>query len=256
LTYIRTLDEVTGQNAKDIADLTGTLRDSIRNFLLHLNRVEADLFDTQVALEKQARNSAAIREIEMAILDLKFSVTQLQESLDVTSIGQLSSVLINPYNLSVILQQVSLQLPTGLSMLTGLTVEEMYVYYTIATVHAVASSRNIRLFIEIPLKAADRYFELYQVHSLPFLQKDIGKFVMIDETFAYLAVAESRQFIALMTPYMLSKCTQGLYTVCPSYMVLRTAGKPNCLTALFLGKTEKIFSNCRRLILNDTFQPV
>jgi len=69
--------------------------------------------------------SAAIREIEMAILDLRFSITQLHESLDVTSNGNLSSVLINPYNLSEILQQVSLQLPAGLSMLTGLTVGDM-----------------------------------------------------------------------------------------------------------------------------------
>jgi len=42
----------------------------------------------------------------MAILELKSSVTQMQESLDATSMGQLSTVLINPYNLSVILQQV------------------------------------------------------------------------------------------------------------------------------------------------------
>jgi hypothetical protein len=39
---------------------------------------------------------------------------------------------------------------------------------------------------------------------------------MIDEAFSYLAVAESRQFFTLMTPYMLSKCTQDLYTVCSS----------------------------------------
>ena len=95
----------------DIADLAGTLLDSVRNLSLHLNRVEADLIDTQAALEKQAKYSAAIREIEMAILELKLSVIQLQEAIDVTSLGQLSSVLIHPYNLSVILQQVSLQLP-------------------------------------------------------------------------------------------------------------------------------------------------
>jgi hypothetical protein len=180
---IRTLDEVTRQNAMAIADLTMTLRDSIRNFSLHLNRVEADLLDTQAVLEKQARYSAAIREVEMAILELKFSMTQMQESLDATSMGQLNSVFIKPYNLSVILQQVSLQLPVGLSMLTGLTVEEMYVYYTVATVHVVATSKSIRLFVDIPLKAADRYFELYQVHSLPFLHQGIGKFVMIDDLF-------------------------------------------------------------------------
>ena len=110
----------------------------------------------------------------MAILELKLSVIQLQEAIDVTSLGQLSSVLIHPYNLSVILQQISFQLPAGLSMLTGLTVQEMYVYYTIAKVHAVATSKNIRLFVDIPLKAADRYFEIDQVHSLPFSMQESG----------------------------------------------------------------------------------
>ena len=151
LTYIQTLDEVTKQNAKNIAGLAGALRDSIRNISLQMNRftqVEADLLDE---FERQARYSLAIREIEMAILELKFSIIQVQEALDVTSMGQLSSVLINPYNLSTILQQVSLQLPAGLSMLTGLTIEEMYVYYSVATVHAVATSTDIRLLIEILL---------------------------------------------------------------------------------------------------------
>jgi hypothetical protein len=170
--------------------------------------------------------------------------------------GQLSSVLINAFNLSIILQQASLQLPAGLTMLTGLTVEDMYVYYTIATVHAVASPTVIRLLIDIPLKVADRYFELYQVHSLPFLQQDIGKFVMIDEPFTYLAVAESRQYFAVITPIMLSKCTQGLHTVCPSDMVLMTAGECGCLTALFLGKTDVVYAKCKRLILSEPFEPV
>jgi len=107
LTYIRTLDEVTRQNVRNTVELTRALRDSIRNTSLKLNRVEADLLDTQEAISKQVKFSAAIREIEMAILDLRFSITQIQESLDVTSNGKLSSVLINPYNLSEILQQVS-----------------------------------------------------------------------------------------------------------------------------------------------------
>jgi hypothetical protein len=96
-------------------------------------------------------------------------------------------------------------------MLTGMTVQEIYVYYTIATVHAVASSRYIRLFIDVPLKATDRYFELYQVHSLPSFHNGIRKFVMIDEPCTYLAVAESRQLFAVVTLYMLTKCTQTIY---------------------------------------------
>jgi hypothetical protein len=100
---------------------------------LRLNKDEADLKGIQAAIERQTRYSAAIREIETALLEMKFSLVQLQESLDLTSVGKLSSTLINPYNLSNILQQVNLHLPAGTSMLTGLTVEEMYVYYAVAT---------------------------------------------------------------------------------------------------------------------------
>jgi len=187
LTYIRVLDESTGQNTKDIVVLADTLRDSLYNYSLKLDGVEADLLDTQAAVIKQAGYSAAIRGIKMALQELKLSMMQLQEAIDVTSLGQLSSVLINPYNLSVILQQVSLQLTAGLTMLTWLSVQEMYVYYTQAIVHAVATSKSIRLFVEIPVKASGRYFELYQAHSLPFFHERINKFVMVDEPFTYLA---------------------------------------------------------------------
>jgi len=81
--------------------------------------------DTQAALEKQARYSAAFRGIEMAILELKSSIIRVEEALDIASLGQLSSVLINRYNLSIKLQQFSLQLTEGLSTLTGLTVQEI-----------------------------------------------------------------------------------------------------------------------------------
>jgi hypothetical protein len=96
-------------------------------------------------------------------------------------------------------------------MLSGLTAEEMYVYYTIATVYAVATSKSIRLFIDIPLKAADRYFELYQLHSFPFFHMGINKSIMVDEPFPYIAVAENRQFFAMVTPHMLAKCDRYIY---------------------------------------------
>ena len=189
VTYLITLGDVTKQNTRDTIDLVRALRDSIKNFSLQMHREEADLLDTQDVVEKHVSYSSAIREIEMAILEIKFKLAKLQESLDLTSLGKLSSGLISPYNLSVILQQVSLKLPQGMTMLTGLAVEDMYVSYTIAIVHAVATSKSIRLFIDIPLKAAARYFQLYQVHSLPLFHLGINKYTMIDETFIYIAVA-------------------------------------------------------------------
>jgi hypothetical protein len=106
------------------------------------------------------------------------------------------------------------------------------------------------------LKAADRYFELYQVHSLPFFRKRVEKFVMIDQKFTYLAVTESRQLFALIPTYMLAKCTQNLCTVCPADMMLKTADESKCLTALFLGKTDIALTKCTCLIISEPFEPV
>jgi hypothetical protein len=39
-------------------------------------------------------------------------------------------------------------------------------------------------------------------------------------------------------------------------MVLRAASESNCLIALFLGKADVVFSTCKRLVLNETFEPV
>jgi type II secretory pathway component PulM len=77
LTYLRTLYKVSKQNTKDTVDLATVLSDSIRNFSLQLGRNEADLLDTQAAIEKQARYNAEIRDAEVAILNMKFCLTQL-----------------------------------------------------------------------------------------------------------------------------------------------------------------------------------
>jgi hypothetical protein len=39
-------------------------------------------------------------------------------------------------------------------------------------------------------------------------------------------------------------------------MILQTAGETNCLIALFLDKTDIMFSTCKRLVINETFEPV
>jgi hypothetical protein len=79
---------------------------------------------------------------------------------------------------------------------------------------------------------------------------------MIDKEFIYLAVADRRQFFASILTHILAKCTQDLYTVCPVDMMVKTAGGPNCLTALFLGKTDIALTKCKRLIISEPFDPV
>jgi hypothetical protein len=73
---------------------------------------------------------------------MKFSLIQLQGSLDLTNVGKLSSTLTNPYHLSELLQQINLDLLKGTQMLTGLKIEDMYIYYAVAAVHATATFKK------------------------------------------------------------------------------------------------------------------
>jgi hypothetical protein len=56
--------------------------------------------------------SQATRELEFFCLPLEQEFIKIQEGLDVTSTGKLSPVLLPPHNLSNILQQIALKLPS------------------------------------------------------------------------------------------------------------------------------------------------
>jgi hypothetical protein len=77
-----------------------------------------------------------MRELEFTVTQLQQSVKQLQERLEIIANGRLSSVLIPPHNLSKILQDVTLRLPQDVSLIAGFNVENMYVYYEVATLQA------------------------------------------------------------------------------------------------------------------------
>jgi len=89
----------------------------------------------------------------------------------------------------------------------------MYVYYAVAAVHAVATTNGIRLFIEIPLKTIDHFFELYQVHLLLLFHTGINKYIMIDEPVSHIIVSENSQFFTILEPQVFAKCTKDFYTI-------------------------------------------
>jgi hypothetical protein len=76
------------------------------------------------------------------------------------------------------------------------------------------------------------------VHSLPFFKQDIGKFVMIDDAFAYMAVAESRQFFALMTPYVIQVYSRVIHCMSVRYCTENGRGK-ELFNSPILGKSGR-----------------
>ncbi|RZF39193.1 hypothetical protein LSTR_LSTR014841 [Laodelphax striatellus] len=132
-------------------------------------------------------------------------------SISPTSAGKLSSLLLPPQNLSVILQQVDSKLPPRLSLLTTTEIDQVYEYYHFVTVHAVSTAIGIRLFLEILLKSPNRYFTLYSVKPLPFLDTVSGQYIVTKVNEDFLAVSHDGQRYTTMTHSDVDKCEGELY---------------------------------------------
>jgi hypothetical protein len=154
-------------------------------------------------------------------------------------------------------QHIARKLPEGVSLLMQPIIENMYVFYQVTDVHAYAIWVDKRLFIEIPLKRNDRYFEVFRPHSLPHYDNEIEEFISI-RTFKdiLLAVSKDRQRFTTMTQEELSQCQEEIFTICPADFVLIDATAQHGLIALDLGKDEVVRRACKRTIENETSDAV
>jgi hypothetical protein len=167
LTYTKELDENVRHNTRDVTLLARILKLQV-NDVLKLNSTIKELEGKLIhRIELMANASQTVRELEFFSLQLEQEFIKIRQGLDVTSTGKLSAALLPPHNLSQILQQVALRLPTDVSLLAGTSLEDMFLYYEVAKVQAYTTPTEIRLIIRLPLRGTDRVMNLYRTEPLP-----------------------------------------------------------------------------------------
>ena len=124
---------------------------TLKSTVTEINNVNFSIWTEIQLLKKhltyQAKISSFFGELELTIHVVDKQLIQLQEALDVTAKGYLSSMLISPTKLYAILNEVVglLKLPTGLSLIIENEIDKVYNYYQLAKVHAIAIKNVIRL---------------------------------------------------------------------------------------------------------------
>jgi hypothetical protein len=97
LTYLKSADEAVSQNAVGLAAITRTLKNVIMN-ALNYQKIWNDTAKNLVNLtDYQSNISRTMRELEFMVIQLQQSVMSLQEGLETSATGRLSSVLIPPH---------------------------------------------------------------------------------------------------------------------------------------------------------------
>ena len=127
-------------------------------------------------------------------MQLEQEFIKIRQGLDVTSTGKLSAELLPPHNLSQVLQQVALRLPTD-----GTNLEGMFVYYETERVQAYATPSEITLIIRLPLRGADRVMSLYRTEPLPIYEPLLERHMQIQPEYVHGSIGKQSVLFAVDT---------------------------------------------------------
>jgi hypothetical protein len=138
------------------------------------------------------------RQLEFVLLLMLQQINELLEAKQSVLQGKLPITLINPSTLQNILRNVTLHLPEGYELIAGIRIDNMPLYYRLATVTLIGNAHSIKIIINIPLKTANQHFSLYKIIVLPFRMSG-NYFVKYSVEFLYFGIDNSHRNYILLT---------------------------------------------------------
>lgn len=251
LSYINSSISTGNKNSRDIQKLADTLSLLNQKITTVQTHFESTLSSLGPAISHLFSVSSAIRMLEQSLLTIKEEFNRFESALEFIALGKINSYFLPPSRLLQILEDITPYLGNDFQLLTNLKLDQMYIYYSVATVHAASIGNKIRLFVNIPIKATNRYFNLYQTKPLPTFINNQSAAMMIKSDYPYFAISDDRQtYIQLSTIDMMA-CTEGMIKICPPLKSIRKAIVKSCLYALFMGEEETTKKLCEHeIVLN------
>lgn len=256
LSYMKRLTSEVESHSKAIQLLVNTLKTTTQE-LININfTIWTEIEQLKRLIQYQSKISSLLREIEITLNVVNTQLIQLQEALDITSNGYLSSLLITPAKLNNILKEVVRELPVGLSLVVDTDIDKVYNYYRIARVHAISTKNVIRLIVEIPLQSTKSQFELFAVKPLPYYDKILTQFITVRSESNYFAISKDRLNYVLLNNEQVQQCVKTPYGIYPlSVPVIPASESSSCAFAMFTGDNEQSHRLCKREVMINYNKP-
>lgn len=159
----------------------------------------------------------------------------MQAALALTAQGKLSSYFITPRRLLQLLIAIQPNLKQNARSLTHLKSDEIYMYYSLASVQIATVRQVVRIFVSIPLRDHNKWFTLYKTQPLPVQLCNHSSAVSIKPDKQYLAVTLDNQYFMELDVEDVLACRVGVITVCPPMQPIYKPEGMSCLFALYVG---------------------
>jgi hypothetical protein len=167
VTYIRKLEIATNVNAQAVANLSVILKDIVVQSYEKFHETARDILWLNYTHHGQSELYTTVRQLQLALLQMAQQVDDLLGAVQSVLHGKLPIHFINPIVLQHILRNVTLHLPEGYELVTGTRMDNIFLYYELATVTLVGNAHGIKIIVNVPLKTAGQQFTLYKIIVLP-----------------------------------------------------------------------------------------
>ena len=251
VTLLKQLDSAVRINQDTITNLTCI----VKEYVLNVQDKFANTVSKLEWMTKQREVDAALRNLEFAVTQLELQLDELFRAFETLHLGNFPLNLINFDQLHVILTNVTLTLPAGFALPFGSHKPNVPMYYPHLSSAMLVDHHRFMLAITLPLVADNRKFEVLRIHSFP-VQIANGTYVRLKLYNGFLAVNEIHHTFFTLDAVELSKCRGNNIKLCSADKPVRYSnGDPMpCELQLFLHKNI-VNTSCERLVAVGPFFP-
>lgn len=196
-----------------------------------------------------------LRNMEVAIAEFRSQITSLRAAIEVLEQGRLSSYFVPRRTLYNALVDINNHLPIDITLIEPLRRDNLFKYYQLISVTAIALPNTLRLFVDIPLMNPERFFDLFEVIGFPVYYSEISMFVYYRTEYNFIALSKNRQAYMLLNTYEVLKCRTRTISICSPETAIWQSPYQSCEYALFLGLDATVVQLCDKRLV-PTHPPV
>jgi hypothetical protein len=154
------------------------------------------------------------RQLEFALLQIIQQVDELLEAIQIMIQAKLPVNLTKLTALHNILRNVSLHLPENYEQIVGTRTENFHLYYDLIIVSVVGKVRCVKFIMNIPLKTANRHFNLYKIIVLQTRISE-DNFVKYFVECSFFGLSDNQHDYFLFKEADLNRCNMNSIVICP-----------------------------------------
>jgi hypothetical protein len=250
VTYFRSLDNLVKVDHMVLANWTSIIKDFVIQTQTEFNKTVTRL-DWVLRLQNA---TAAIRNLEFVITQLDIQIEELLNAVSHLMAGRVPATLLKVKTLQSILNNVTMTLPHGYSLLVGNTRNTIPWYYSHAQTALLADTRGFVLVISLPLTMSNRIYEIHEIVTFPIqiLNNNYAIFQLKDK---YIAVSTPLFSYVTLNENELNKCQGMTNKYCPADKAVSDSRTDSCEILLYL-RSPRTRDACPRVVQTTRPAPI